>query len=275
MILRFEPCCRRYSLRLVYQFGSTEDGFSALAEIRKEIPDILLSDLNMPDMSGFELLSVVHRRFPSIPVIAMRGAFSGDEVPSGVAADAFYQKGFWCPVLVENHRMAHPAEAVACQPANQRGPLWIQRNGNDASGKPYVSIPCPDCLRTSSRLSVVLSARDAKRIVSIAGIPFTTQSSTGRLDRRLIDVIVRQSQPAPLVLLRNKKAVPMRNITRAPASRPSVRPHQRECPRVELQAALRPPSSRCHPRPSRHPVTFVQRQFSTTEWPVPSIQRVC
>jgi hypothetical protein len=97
----------------------------------------------------------------------------------------------------------------------------------------------------------------------------------GRLDRRLIDVIVRQSQPAPRVLLRNKKAVPMRNITRAPASRPSVHTHQRECPRVELQAALRPPSSRCHPRPSRHPVTFVQRQFSTTEWPVPSIQRVC
>jgi hypothetical protein len=97
----------------------------------------------------------------------------------------------------------------------------------------------------------------------------------GRLDRRLIDVIVRQTQPAPVVLLRNKKAVPMRNMTRAPASRPSVRPHRRECPRVELQAARRPPSSRSHPRPPRPPVTFEQRQFSTTEWPVPSIQRVC
>ncbi|MGA3334162.1 MAG: response regulator [Terracidiphilus sp.] len=76
-----------------YSVRAAEDGFSALLEIRKEIPDIILSDLNMPGMSGFELLSVVHRRFPAIPVIAMSGAFSGDEAPSGVVADAFYQKG--------------------------------------------------------------------------------------------------------------------------------------------------------------------------------------
>lgn len=47
-----------------YRVRSVEDGFSALVEIRNKIPDILLSDLNMPGMSGFELLSVVPRRFP-------------------------------------------------------------------------------------------------------------------------------------------------------------------------------------------------------------------
>ena len=72
---------------------SAEDGFSALAEIRREVPGVLLSDLNMPGMSGFELLSVVRRRFPSIQVIAMSGAFSGDGIQPGVAADAFYAKG--------------------------------------------------------------------------------------------------------------------------------------------------------------------------------------
>ncbi len=75
-----------------YRVRSAEDGFSALAEIRKEIPDVLISDLNMPGMSGFELLSVVRRRFPTIPVVAMSGAFSGDGVPLGVVADAFYEK---------------------------------------------------------------------------------------------------------------------------------------------------------------------------------------
>jgi len=72
---------------------SAVDGRSALVEIRKELPDILLSDLNMPGMSGFELLSVVRCQFPTIKVIAMSGAFSGDAVPPGVAADAFYEKG--------------------------------------------------------------------------------------------------------------------------------------------------------------------------------------
>jgi CheY-like chemotaxis protein len=60
-----------------YSVRSAEDGFSALAAMRNEIPDILLSDLNMPGMSGFELLSVVRRRFPAIQVIAMSGAFFG------------------------------------------------------------------------------------------------------------------------------------------------------------------------------------------------------
>jgi CheY-like chemotaxis protein len=76
-----------------YHVRSAEDGISALAEIRKQMPDIILSDLNMPGMSGFELISVVRRSYPSIQVIAMSGAFSGEEAPSGIAADAFYQKG--------------------------------------------------------------------------------------------------------------------------------------------------------------------------------------
>lgn len=76
-----------------YSVWCAEDGFTGLAEIRKEIPDILLSDLNMPGMSGFELCSVARRRFPSIQVIAMSGSISGDDVPHGVIADAFYQKG--------------------------------------------------------------------------------------------------------------------------------------------------------------------------------------
>jgi len=78
---------------LGYRVRSADNGLSALREIGQEMPDILLSDLNMPGMSGFELLSVVGSRFPAIHKIAMSGAFFGSEVPSGVAADAFYQKG--------------------------------------------------------------------------------------------------------------------------------------------------------------------------------------
>jgi CheY-like chemotaxis protein len=69
------------------------DGFSALSELRVGVPDVILSDLNMPGMSGFEFLSVVRRRFPTVKVIAMSSAFAVDDIPLGVAADAFYQKG--------------------------------------------------------------------------------------------------------------------------------------------------------------------------------------
>lgn len=152
LIVDDEPTIRTSMSEVLIEIGfivrSVEDGFSALVEIRKEIPDILLSDLNMPGMSGFELLSVVHRSFPSIRVIAMSGAFSGDEVPSRVAADAFYQKGCGVRSLLRIiGGLAQPKRL----PVNRQtcaSPLWIQRNGNDAAGEPYVSITCPDCLRT-------------------------------------------------------------------------------------------------------------------------------
>ena len=43
----------------------------------------------MLDMSGFELLSVIRRRFPKVTAIAMSSAFSDGVTPAGVAADAF------------------------------------------------------------------------------------------------------------------------------------------------------------------------------------------
>jgi CheY-like chemotaxis protein len=76
-----------------YQVRTAWDGVSALLEIETGIPDLIVSDLNMPRMSGFELLSTIRAEFPSIPLIAMSGAFSGDQVPEGVTADAFYEKG--------------------------------------------------------------------------------------------------------------------------------------------------------------------------------------
>ena len=97
LIVDDEPSIRSSMSALLAEIGygvrCAEDGHSALRELSREIPDIVLSDLHMPGMTGFELLSVLRRRFPEIHTIAMSGSFSGDEVPSGVAADAFYQKG--------------------------------------------------------------------------------------------------------------------------------------------------------------------------------------
>jgi CheY-like chemotaxis protein len=105
LIVDDEPSIRM-SMSLVlnemgYQARSAEDGPSALSEIRQEIPEILLSDLNMPGMSGWELLIEVRRFFPAIKVVAMSGAFCGNEVPSGVLADAFYQKGSSVSALLQ------------------------------------------------------------------------------------------------------------------------------------------------------------------------------
>jgi CheY-like chemotaxis protein len=131
-----------------YGVRSAPDGFSALAEIRKEAPDLIVSDLNMPRMSGFELLSVIRRRFPSIPVIAMSSAFPGEELPLGVAADAFYQKGVDPGFLLRMvEEITLPQE---CRPVDRPrllAPIWIPTNGHDFAGESYVMVSCSECLR--------------------------------------------------------------------------------------------------------------------------------
>ena len=147
LVVDDEPALRT-SLSLVlrelgYDVRSAGNGFSALSEIRNSPPDILVSDLNMPGMSGFELLSVVRRRFPSIPVVAMSGAFAGSSLPEGLPADAFYEKGTGMANLLK------ALEFVSGRDAGNRveTPIWFSQNGHDPSGAPFVTMACPECLR--------------------------------------------------------------------------------------------------------------------------------
>jgi CheY-like chemotaxis protein len=109
---------------LGHSVRSAEDGSSALLEIREEVPDIILSDLNMPGMSGFELLSIVRRRFPAIHVIAMSGRCCGDDVLSGIAADAFFQKGTNLSSLLQTvHAMISAGTAAGFRAGSSDVPM--------------------------------------------------------------------------------------------------------------------------------------------------------
>ena len=167
LVVEDEPVIRRlFSMLLTsagYSVAEADDGFAALEEIRRRRPALILSDLNMPRMTGFELLSVIRRRFPSIHVIAMSGAFPGDHVPSGVAADAFYEKS-GRPIstlvnviqgLLKDTRGADGAETKAAEGSAAESPvgpddqiaLWVSRHGTPIV-EPYILLSCPECLRS-------------------------------------------------------------------------------------------------------------------------------
>jgi CheY-like chemotaxis protein len=134
-----------------YRVRAAEDGFAALLLIRAELPDLILSDLYMLGMSGFELLSVVRRRYPEVTVIAMSSAFSGGEVPAGVAADAFYQKATG---VLELLALLEGVSSLGDlhMPQRFRGdsPIWIATHPPKSAADVYIVIACPECLRTSS-----------------------------------------------------------------------------------------------------------------------------
>ena len=153
LIVDDEPAIRKSMSLVLQRFGyvvrSAENGFSALEEMNKLIPDILLSDLNMPGMSGYELLRVVRRRFPATRVIAMSGAFSGNEVPLGVVADAFFQKGSNPNSLLTILTSLPEPDRIAQQPAAAApAPVWVSRYERKADGEGFALNECSECLGT-------------------------------------------------------------------------------------------------------------------------------
>jgi len=129
-----------------YEVRTANEGFEALVELRRSMPDVIISDLKMPNMSGFELLSVVRRRFPHIPVIAISGEFNGTS-PAGLIADAFFTKAQYAP----EELFRKIAELIAQSPLRpssakpDRAPVWIPRSDTG-----YFVVTCTDCLRSFS-----------------------------------------------------------------------------------------------------------------------------
>lgn len=70
-----------------------EDGLGALHKIQQRKPDLVITDLRMPKMNGFELLFEIRTKFPEIPCVAISGEFLTAAAQQGPLADAFFQKG--------------------------------------------------------------------------------------------------------------------------------------------------------------------------------------
>ena len=128
-----------------YTVRVAEDGFAALRTLRETPPDLIISDLRMPNMSGFELLAVVRRRFPHIPVIAVSGEFILEGMPPGLLVDVFFQKGGYTQeeLFATIRRLLDdsPIRPHAGKP--DKAPLWIPRR--DAG---YIVAVCTECLRS-------------------------------------------------------------------------------------------------------------------------------
>lgn len=60
-----------------------ENGSEALLKIGNELPDLVLTDLQMPELDGLQLVNQINERYPSLPVVLMTA--HGSEV---IAAQA-------------------------------------------------------------------------------------------------------------------------------------------------------------------------------------------
>jgi CheY-like chemotaxis protein len=97
LVVDDEPSIREVTSAMLaeqgYEVLTAEDGQEALEVLPRFRPDLVVTDLRMPRLSGFELLEIIRKQFPGLPVIAVSGEYSGNELPPNLDADAFLQKG--------------------------------------------------------------------------------------------------------------------------------------------------------------------------------------
>ena len=147
LLIDDDPLIRKlisgYLVAAGYVVRTAVDGLDALGKLRAGLPDLIISDLNMPRMSGSELLEVVRKRFPQIPVVVISGV-NAAELPVGFAPDAFFHKnGFDFHQLLEtildvtrNRPLQTALPPIDNEPVIAR---W------DEGG--HCVIGCKDCLR--------------------------------------------------------------------------------------------------------------------------------
>jgi len=88
---------RRGGVRVV----TAANGIEAVAVLEAEPVDLVLTDLRMPDMDGFELLAFLRRNHPSVPVILMT-ALGSDETSARLGTAGSFEclaKPFHLPDL--------------------------------------------------------------------------------------------------------------------------------------------------------------------------------
>ena len=98
-----------------YLVEVTHDGSEALASIRVSEPDLVLSDLEMPRMGGFELLAEIRSKNQRLPFILLttRGSVEDRRRASELGANAYLLKtGFKSDALLDLVRRFLPSSAA-------------------------------------------------------------------------------------------------------------------------------------------------------------------
>jgi CheY-like chemotaxis protein len=126
-----------------FEAQQAQDGIDGLVKLREMIPKVIISDLQMPRMSGIEFISVVRRRFPSIPVIIFSGSVQV-ELPAEAQPDRWFEKGALqiSELLQAVKDLARKTPDRPYLPQVIRTPVRTRPGGAG-----YLVLTCTDCLR--------------------------------------------------------------------------------------------------------------------------------
>jgi CheY-like chemotaxis protein len=134
----------RHFARAGFEALHAEDGLEGLAVLRDILPKVIISDLQMPRMSGVEFIGVLRQRFPAIPVILLSG-LSPRELPEDVKPDRWIQKDR--AMLRDVVRAVDELARRAPDYIDARQVVSVPIRARPGFAD-HVVLTCTDCLRT-------------------------------------------------------------------------------------------------------------------------------
>jgi len=72
-----------------FEVTAVANGRDAIAAVEKEMPDVMVLDLKMPDLDGLEVLAQLRRKFSELKVIILTGHGSFEAGREGMELGAF------------------------------------------------------------------------------------------------------------------------------------------------------------------------------------------
>jgi two-component system chemotaxis response regulator CheY len=97
-----------------YEVSTAADGISAGYQVLKNPPDLILTDINMPNMNGFEFVAALKAdtTLPEIPVIFLTSVEDGDSRGKELGAVGYLTKPVRADRLLELVAKHAPGGAI-------------------------------------------------------------------------------------------------------------------------------------------------------------------
>lgn len=80
---------------------AANDGHSGLASYRRDMPDLIVTDLNMFEMSGEELIQHIRKTDTAIPILVLTGAPDVTSIPGATEVVAKVRLGYLVQRVIE------------------------------------------------------------------------------------------------------------------------------------------------------------------------------
>ncbi len=121
LVVDDSPLDRRLAGRLLEKGTDAEvyyaeDGRQALERVEEHLPDLVVTDLQMPEINGLELVGMLKRQYPLIPIILMTAAGSEEIAVQALQAGA----SSYVPKRVLAEELAEVALRVLAMSREQR-----------------------------------------------------------------------------------------------------------------------------------------------------------